>query len=836
MLRGFLFTVLYFTIASAGRLEVPVAQDGSYRVLIDSAEWFHSGATTFHHNAQDHSTSDGSLSLLARTGGLGSDKLGAFDGVELLWGTVQGAKFKTSIKVYETHAIFTQTFPNGANGTSVGDRDEIISVFPAFVPSWEQAKGFLSFHGSHQGASDNTIGLWQPPGPRTNDLQNVGYACRVVTTDFSVKSSSGSYDAYVMEPSGIYDKHSKSYCDSGHVWAYHADVDEAACAAKCNELACKCYDVKPTAPNKTDIGTGIAGSGPVVVFSQSLNTSIVLSAFSNFMAHSQTFVNSTLGYGIMGGVTSVPKGYSISTILSIGTGINSAMDSWGDVLLQEYKKDRYAYKRDLAMQYLGYSTDNGAFYYYTTEPGKNYEDTLVDVQSYAEKAGLPYKYVLLDSWWYTKGAGAGVKDWSAQADIFPDGMAGFYKKTKQWPQQLHNRVWATDNVYAKQNGGKYEMICDKVCVPHDPRFWTDLFANKSVSGMFMYEQDWLHNEFDGSIAMGTESATLGRTWLMEMNEGAVNTNVTIQMCMAYVRHLMQSVEMSEVTNARASMDYHPGNGNWDTGTSAIINHAIGIAPSKDNYWSIANESGSKWGPKTAEPHSRLEAAAISLTTGPVAPSDKIGLSNVSLIMRSCDSSGRLLTPDRPATEIDEHFVQAAFGSGGPIGHLWATSVMLSGLKFSYVMAVQLQSDYKLALSSLGYPADTPLLAWESSSSSIISVSGPDFALLVPHCDLDDFKLYTLAPEIEGYALLGEPDKWVSISSQRFSNMTLSAAGGSVSIHGPPGEVVEVRWSTPKGLLSSHCVIPEAGSTRASVTSSGTTSCGDATGAALAVLV
>lgn len=832
-MRG-LLCLLAFSTASADRLEVPIAKDGSYRVLIDGTEWFQSGATTFRHSGQDYSTLDGSLRLLARTGGLSSDKLGAFDGAELLWGAVQGTKFKTSIKVYENHAIFTQTFPNGANGTSVGDRDKIISVFPSFVPAWKETKGFLSFHGSHQGASDNSMGLWHSPGLHANKPPNINSACRVVTADFSVTPSTGAYDAYVMQKSGVYEKHAKSYCDSGHVWAYHADVDEAACAAKCNELSCKCYDVKPTAPTKSDIGTGIAGSGPVVVFSQDLKTSIVLSAFSNFMAHSQTFDGSTLGYGIMGGVTSVPEGYSISTILSVGTGINSAMDSWGDVLLKEYKKDRYAYKRDLAMQYLGYSTDNGAFYYYTTEPGKNYEDTLVDVQSYAEKAGLPYKYILLDSWWYLKGHASGVKDWAPRADIFPDGMAGFYNKTKRWPQQLHNRVWATDNVYAKQNGGKYEQICDKVCVPHDPNFWTDLFANKTSTGMFMYEQDWLHNEFDGSIAMGTESATLGRTWLMQMNEGAVNTNVTIQMCMAYVRHLLQSVEMSEVTNARASRDYHPGNDNWDTATSAIINHAIGIAPSKDNYWSVEKQSGSKWGPTTAEPHSRLEAAAISLTNGPVAPSDKIGLSNVSLIMQSCDSSGRLLTPDRPATEIDEHFVQAVFGSGGPQGHLWATSVMLSGEKFSYVMGVDLQSDYKLSPSSLSYPANSQLLALESTSSATIPVSEAS-ALLVPQCSLDDFKLYTLAPVIEGYALLGEPDKWVAVSSQRFSDMKLSASGGSVSVHGPPGEVVQVRWSTPKGLLTSHCKIPGAGSTRASVTS-GTAACGDATGAADALLV
>lgn len=29
-----------------------------------------------------------------------------------------------------------------------------------------------------------------------------------------------------------------------------------------------------------------------------------------------------------------------------------------------------------------------------------------------------------------------------------------------WPQQLHNRYWSSDNVYAKQNGGKWNFIIE----------------------------------------------------------------------------------------------------------------------------------------------------------------------------------------------------------------------------------------------------------------------------------------------------------------------------------------------------------------------------------------
>ena len=87
------------------------------------------------------------------------------------------------------------------------------------------------------------------------------------------------------------------------------------------------------------------------------------------------------------------------------------------------------------------------------------------------------------------------------------------------------------------------------------------------------------------------------------------------MCMSHVRHILQSVEMPAVTNARASGDYHPGNGQWYTGTSSILAHAVGIAPSKDNYWSTPVQAGSHYGNKTSEPHSRLQAAAPTRVAG-----------------------------------------------------------------------------------------------------------------------------------------------------------------------------------------------------------------------------
>ena len=43
----------------------------------------------------------------------------------------------------------------------------------------------------------------------------------------------------------------------------------------------------------------------------------------------------------MGGVTSVPAGYTISTVVVLSSGVNRAMDEWGDLLLKTYGKARY---------------------------------------------------------------------------------------------------------------------------------------------------------------------------------------------------------------------------------------------------------------------------------------------------------------------------------------------------------------------------------------------------------------------------------------------------------------------------------------------------------------
>lgn len=165
--------------------------------------------------------------------------------------------------------------------------------------------------------------------------------------------------------------------------------------------------------------------------------------------------------------------------------MQSALYDWGSRLLERSGKRRRALEdRDLTLRKLGYYTDNGAYYYYTTEPGyaaclpgflvvadcvliasggrANYEQTMRDVRADHLRQALPVAYYQLDSWWYGvqrshstdgssfpcrgmasaafcvpdgesglspswvgryyKGTDGGVTDWVPRPDVFPDGM------------------------------------------------------------------------------------------------------------------------------------------------------------------------------------------------------------------------------------------------------------------------------------------------------------------------------------------------------------------------------------------------------------------------------
>ena len=427
----------------------------------------------------------------------------------------------------------------------------------------------------------------------------------------------------------------------------------------------------------SDIYSRQDGGLPLAIFDSTLENTVVISPQNTFMSsHQQVWKPD--GYevpvfatGILGMVDSVPKGYAMETLMVAGQNITETMDKWGRLLRIRYKKEDQYRQDDFSINYLGYYTDNGACYYYYTGDYANYEEALIAVKKDADNKGIPYRYLQIDSWWYFKGNSDGVKNWTAMPSVFPRGIE-YVSNITGWPIVAHNRFFSTDTDYAKQNGGKFNFIIDEkgnIALPDDITFWQYLLSTSRTHwNLWTYEQDWLLTE-SGRLQELQIDLNLGQTWLGQMGEAAKEQGLTIQYCMAWPRHVMQSVMIPVVTQTRASGDYHPGNTQWRIGDSSILLHALGIAPFKDNFHTTSNQEKCKF---NSEPYPELETYVAVLSNGPVGPSDTVGGANKDLIMATCMSDGLLLKPTRPAMSLDSTFLYRAFGNSGPDGYVTAT--------------------------------------------------------------------------------------------------------------------------------------------------------------------
>lgn len=352
----------------------------------------------------------------------------------------------------------------------------------------------------------------------------------------------------------------------------------------------------------------------------------------------------------------------------------------------------------------------------------------------------------------------------------------------------------------------------------------------------------MYNELEGVTAL-LSNVTLAGQWLRQMGEGASNAGVSIQLCMAYPRHALASLEMPTATQIRASDDHVPGwdvKVQWNLGYSSILAWAVGLAPFKDNFWSTAVQPGSSCG-SSPEITPSLHHAASVFSAGPVTPGDGVGFSDVSQIMRGCTTSGLLLQPSRPATAIDRNVASKVFPAapGSFAGEVFATYSLVGGLFFDHVLVAEATNGVAITTADFaGIRADSALRV-----GGAVSVPGPAVAyainatsfdvaslvvrafddatpLTVEPCGLEDFAVWHTAPLFGTWALLGDLSKFVPVAEMRFSNLQVTATGASVDVTGSPGETVPVTfWSTAtNATVVAVCVLDDA--ERATATTDG----------------
>lgn len=545
------------------------------------------------------------------------------------------------------------------------------------------------------------------------------------------------------------------------------------------------------------------------------------------------------GLGYSGRVTSLPPGRLQRSLLVAGPRVNETVFAAGSALLALAGKPRPEVNAvvDLATSYLSYWTDNGAYYYYQTQPGENYQTTMLDAMSYERGAlGLPIRTLQFDSWWYFKGPNQGVTSWEPQPSIFPSGMA-------PWPGiplVLHNRMFQDVNAYSSN----YSFIVDNsshIAMPQDEALFTHIMGLARDWGMVEYEQDWLITVFRGVAAAQSDVFAADR-WLDAMGDAATSLGLSIQYCMALPRFLLKSTQVRAVSNARASPDYAPGQSNWALGFPSILHWSLGLAPSKDVFWSTtfqqspncssnssSDSSSNGDAAQRSEPNTLLHALVATLTTGPVSIGDAIGCTNKTQTMMSYRAGdGLLLKSERPMTTLEAALRTGAAKAVAAIGanvsqpldalySTWNSHGPARAWRWHSVVAANLSSAYSLApedlgpaqaAAALGYVAFDwfcPLCAGKPLTEATPLLVAPGSAQPDAPANALSLRYFIVAPLLpSGHVLYGEAGKFAPMSGQRIRNFAPDADGFSLDlIVAPTGgeESITVLVSQPASPLT-----------------------------------
>ncbi|MEJ2279062.1 MAG: hypothetical protein P8Y70_15145 [Candidatus Lokiarchaeota archaeon] len=415
-----------------------------------------------------------------------------------------------------------------------------------------------------------------------------------------------------------------------------------------------------------------ATSAPVLFYDNELNCFIVspLDGFLNTIISEDK--NGRISCGIQGEIQSLPIDFTQKFVLYFGKGINKSMQGLGDILLQYNDVSTKSLYANICTSYLGYWTDNGAYYYYKTEKGLNYEETLVGIKNYFEKHDIPIKYYNFDSWWYQKytnkifttifrpivrllGGGfyGNIIRWEADPDKFSTDLKTFYKERFNKPITAHSRRWDSRSPYTEQ----FEFVKYKNhAIPLKQPFWNWLMNHAKESGIEVYQQDWMKNQVD-SIPYMRNIYDAKELWLSNMALAAKNNEVDIFYCMETPGMLLYTLKHENINISRCSGDY---NHRWpltyiyiDLTQTNILFNTIGINSHPDVFRSRSMEDVMfrPFGERFPE----LKCLIQILGAGLVCPGDKKENVNWPLLSKTCRKDGLLLKPDRALTVNDLMF-------------------------------------------------------------------------------------------------------------------------------------------------------------------------------------
>jgi hypothetical protein len=484
--------------------------------------------------------------------------------------------------------------------------------------------------------------------------------------------------------------------------------------------------------------------GPWAFFDDSANA-FVISPAANFMVASTAMrPDGTISSGIDSGIPSLPRGFVHQTLLVAGRGIDATFAEWGQTLTSLLGKGVVSNDADASLRSLGYWTDNGATYYYKTEPSLSYPATLNAVKADFDRQGIGLGYVQLDSWFYPKGVnyawsdGAdGFAQYVADPALFPNGL-GEFQRSAGVPLITHARWIDASSPYRtlfKVSGN----------VSTDPAYWTQVASYLKGAGVATYEQDWLSGP-----ALTEFNLTDGAAFLDNMAAAMAQENITMQYCMPTPRHVLQSAKYPNLTTIRGSQDRFVKE-RWTPFLFASrLIAAMGAWPFTDNL-------------KSTETSNLLLA---TLSAGPVGVGDQIRLMNTANLLRAARADGTIVKPDSPLLPLDASYIDAAQSVDRPL--IASAMTNFGDWTARYVFAYAQGSNRKAGFkpSDLGIAGESYVYDY---SRGIGRAVGPGNAI---DSTISGDSQYWIVTPIgrSGMSLVGDTGQFVTLGKKRVTSL------------------------------------------------------------------
>ncbi len=525
---------------------------------------------------------------------------------------------------------------------------------------------------------------------------------------------------------------------------------------------------------------------------------LVISPASHFMVASMMGNgHQKIASGFNGQLRNLPADFEQQTLLAFGRGINATWNLWGKTLTGLENVRRPGNQADVLLKYLGYWTDNGAYYYYNYDTNLGYAGTLQSLVKQYRREQIPIRYLQLDSWWYEKSLMGpdgeigkpksprlpqgewnrygGLLKYEADSFLFPQGLAAF-QKSVGLPLATHNR-WIDWNSPYRQ---KYK-ISGVAAV--DPKWWSDIADYLQASGVMTYEQDWCDRIYKYSPAF-SRSVNTGENFLNDMADACRRRGITLQYCMAYPCYFLQGSRYENLTTIRISDDrFEPAKWHNFFYVSRLAS-ALGIWPWTDVFFSDETNN----------------LLLSTLSAGPVGIGDELGRENKGNLFHAVRADGVIVKPDVPVVPLDQSYLAEARHEQTPL--VAGTFTEHGSIKTEYLFAFNHSDDdgeIQIAPAEFGFSNSVCLYDYFSGEIKKLDAG----TIFSAGLSAGKTAFYLVAPIGQsGIAFLGDKNKFVSTGKQRIASIQdepgrltvkviFAANEKSVTLHGYAATAPEI---------------------------------------------